>query len=236
MRGVGGFGGGFGGMLGGQRGLQSGGFNSPTMDNLTDEGVVGSAYDHKVVMRLSTYVKPYKKDAILSLLAIIVYTAANVAIPLMLMLGINRYINTGNSGGLHLLAVGFLIVILIHFVSNYLQFIFMPRVGQGILYTLRTQMFNHLQTLSPSFFHRTPVGRIMSRSQSDVLQLQELFDGPKLCRRSQLGGNHHRHVGDRLAACSLHNVCYAYPVPGVSLLAKVRPAFFHADPAGDCYG
>ena len=176
MRGGGGYGGGFGGMLGGQRGLQSGGMNSPTMDNLTDEGVVGSAYDHKVVMRLSTYVKPYKKDAILSILAVIVYTAANVAIPLMLMLGINRYINTGNSGGLHLIAVGFLIIILIHFVSNYLQFIFMPLVGQGILYTLRTQMFNHLQTLSPSFFHRTPVGRIMSRNQSDVLQLQELFE------------------------------------------------------------
>ena len=95
MRGGGGYGGGFGGMLGGQRGLQSGGMNSPTMDNLTDEGVVGSAYDHKVVMRLSTYVKPYKKDAFLSILAVIVYTAANVAIPLMLMLGINRYINTG---------------------------------------------------------------------------------------------------------------------------------------------
>jgi ATP-binding cassette subfamily B protein len=37
-------------------------------------------------------------------------------------------------------------------------------------------MFNHLQELSPSFFHRTPTGRIMSRSQSDVLQLQETFE------------------------------------------------------------
>jgi ATP-binding cassette subfamily B multidrug efflux pump len=52
----------------------------------------------------------------------------------------------------------------------------MPKVGQGILYSLRTGMFNHLQELSPSFFHRTPVGRIMSRSQSDVLQLQETFE------------------------------------------------------------
>jgi ATP-binding cassette subfamily B protein len=37
-------------------------------------------------------------------------------------------------------------------------------------------MFSHLQDLSPSFFHRTPVGRIMSRSQSDVLQLTETFE------------------------------------------------------------
>ena len=170
------FGGGFGGMMGGMRGLQAGGFNTPTMDNLSDESVVGSAYDHKVVMRLSTYVKPYKKDALLTLAAVLIYTAANVAIPLMLMLGINNFINVGNATGLHLIAVGFLVVILIHFASNYYQFVWMPRVGQGILYSLRVEMFNHLQTLSPAFFHRTAVGRIMSRSQSDVLQLQELFE------------------------------------------------------------
>jgi ATP-binding cassette subfamily B protein len=41
---------------------------------------------------------------------------------------------------------------------------------------MRTQLFNHLQSLSPAFFHRTSVGRIMSRSQSDVLQLQETFE------------------------------------------------------------
>ena len=41
---------------------------------------------------------------------------------------------------------------------------------------MRTQLFNHLQCLSPAFFHRTSVGRIMSRSQSDVLQLQETFE------------------------------------------------------------
>ena len=52
----------------------------------------------------------------------------------------------------------------------------MPKVGQGILYDLRTQMFDHLQTLSTSFFHRTSVGRIMSRTTSDVLQLQETFE------------------------------------------------------------
>ena len=176
MRGGGGFGGGFGGMLGGQRGLQAGGMNAPTMDNLTDEGVVGSAYDHRVVVRLLTYVKPYKKDAILTVAAVLTYTVANVAIPLMLMLGINHFINHGNERGLHLIAAGFLIVILVHFAANWLQFAFMPKVGQGILYSLRTEMFDHLQSLSPSFFHRTPVGRIMSRSQSDVLQLQELFE------------------------------------------------------------
>ncbi len=59
-------GGGFGGMMGGMRGLQGGGMHGPNLDNLTDEGVVGSVYDQKVVMRLGTYIGPHKKDALIS--------------------------------------------------------------------------------------------------------------------------------------------------------------------------
>ena len=170
------YGGGFGGMMGGMRGLQGGGMHGPNLDNLTDEGVVGSVYDQKVVMRLATYIGPHKKDAVISGIAVLFYTAGNVLVPLFLMLGINNYVNDGNLNGLHLMFAGFLVMVIAHFFANYIQFVYMPRVGQGILFALRTGMFSHLQSLSPSFFHRTPVGRIMSRSQSDVLQLQETFE------------------------------------------------------------
>ena len=163
-------------MMGNMRGLDAGGMRAPTLDNLGDEGVEGRAYDHRVVMRLLTYLRPQKANVLICLAAVLVYTGANVAIPLVLMLGINEFVNENNLNGLHLLAFVFLGVALVHFGANYTQLVYIPRVGQGILYALRTQMFDHLQRLSPSFFHRTPVGRIMSRSQSDVLQLQETFE------------------------------------------------------------
>ena len=169
-------GGGFGGMMGGMRGLHAGGMHSPTTDNLTDESRLGSVYDNRVVMRLFTYIFPYKKDALLSLAAVLVYTVANVCIPLLIMVGINWGVNSGEVSRLHLVGLLFLVVTLVHFGANYLQFVFMARVGQSILFNLRNQMFGHLQALSPAFFHRTPVGRIMSRSSSDILQLQELFE------------------------------------------------------------
>jgi ATP-binding cassette subfamily B multidrug efflux pump len=169
-------GGGGSGMLGNMRGTNAGSMFAPTSDNLTDESVIGKVYDNRVVMRLLKYILPHKKDTLISLVAVLVYTAANVSIPLLIMLGINWGVDTGNVMRLHLLGLAFLAVTLIHFGSNYLQFVFVARVGQSILYSLRTQMFNHLQTLSPAFFHRTSVGRIMSRSQSDVLQLQETFE------------------------------------------------------------
>ena len=146
------------------------------MDNLSDENVIGGVYDHRVVTRLAGYIRPYKKEAYLSLLAVLVYTLGNVTIPLLMMLGINWAINEGQLWRLNVVGVVFVAVTIVQFGANYAQLVYMPKVGQGILYSLRTAMFNHLQSLSPSFFHRTPVGRIMSRSQSDVLQLQETFE------------------------------------------------------------
>ena len=169
-------GGGVGGMMGGMRGMGAHGMNVANMDSLTDDTIVGAAYDHKVVVRLMTYIWPYKKDAFISVLAVLLYTLGNVAVPLLVLKGIVWAVDTGDVSRLHIIGVLFAGVTVLHFGANFVQFVYMPKVGQGILYSLRTGMFNHLQELSPSFFHRTPVGRIMSRSQSDVLQLQETFE------------------------------------------------------------
>ncbi|MDA1127882.1 MAG: ABC transporter ATP-binding protein [Chloroflexi bacterium] len=169
-------GGGVGGMMGGMRGMGAAGMNTANEDSLSDETIVGAAYDHKVVMRLMTYIWPYKRNAFIALAAVLVYTMGTVAIPWLIKEGISWAIIPADLTHLHIIGLIFVGVTILHFGANFVQFIFMPKVGQGILYSLRTGMFNHLQELSPSFFHRTPVGRIMSRSQSDVLQLQETFE------------------------------------------------------------
>lgn len=163
-------------MLSGWRGTNAGGMFAPSRDNLSDDTVIGKVYDNRVVMRLLTYLVPYRRDALITLAAMLVYTAANVGIPLVIMHGINWGINSGDLGRLHVVGLMFFGVTFVHFGANYLQLIAIARVGQGVLYSLRTQLFNHLQSLSPAFFHRTSVGRIMSRSQSDVMQLQETFE------------------------------------------------------------
>ena len=169
-------GGGVGGMMGGMRGMGAHGMNVANMDNLSDDNIAGAAYDHKVVTRLMTYIWPYKRHAIIAMIAVLLYTVGNVAVPWLMMMGITWAVEPENVPRLHIIGLVFLGVTILHFGADFVQFIYMPKVGQGILYSLRTGMFNHLQELSPSFFHRTPVGRIMSRSQSDVLQLQETFE------------------------------------------------------------
>ena len=168
--------GGGGDMLSGWRGTNAGSMYAPTTNNLTDETVVGKVYDNRVVRRLLTYLVPYKRDALISIAAMLVYTAANVGLPLVIMFGMNWGINSGEGWRLHVVGLAFLGVAGLHFAANYVQLVSMASVGQSLLYSVRTALFHHLQRLSPAFFHRTSVGRIMSRSQSDVMQLQETFE------------------------------------------------------------
>lgn len=150
------------------------------LNSLDDESALGRAYDHRVVVRLASYITPYRVSAIIGLIAVVIYTMATVAMPFIIKVVIDSYIipfaDEGEvPSGLLWMGLLFLVVTLVHYGANYTQFLAMARVSQGILFSLRTRMFNHLQGLSPSFYHRTEVGRIMSRVQNDVLQLQETF-------------------------------------------------------------
>ena len=173
MRGGGGMGG---GMMRGMRGTSADSMFAPTNDNLTDEDVVGRAYDNRVVMRFLTYIRPYRKYALIALASLLIYAAVSIAIPWLIKLAIDWAIAEGNVNRVHIVGSAFMVVTVIHFLSNRLQFIFISLTGQHILYDLRTGMFSHLQNQSNAFYHRTPIGRIMSRMQSDILQLQETFE------------------------------------------------------------
>ena len=173
MRGGGGMGG---GMMRGMRGTSADSMFAPTNDNLTDEDVVGRVYDNRVVTRFMTYIKPYRKYALIALASLLTYAAVNAAIPLLIKYGIDWAIGEGSVNRVHVIGAAFMVITVIHFLSNRLQFIFISLTGQHILYDLRSGMFSHLQNQSNAFYHRTPIGRIMSRMQSDILQLQETFE------------------------------------------------------------
>ena len=173
MRGGGGMGG---GMMRGMRGTSADSMFAPTNDNLTDEDVVGRVYDNRVVMRFMTFIKPYKSYALIAMVSLLVYAAVNAGIPLLIKYGIDWAIAEGQVGRVHIIGAAFMVITVIHFLSNRLQFIFISRTGQHVLYDLRSGMFSHLQNQSNAFYHRTPIGRIMSRMQSDILQLQETFE------------------------------------------------------------
>ncbi len=142
--------------------------------DIDEEGA--KLYDQRVIIRLLGYLGPYKREVALSLAGVLVYTLATVAIPAIIAVGIDRYIQSGDLPGLNMLIGLFGLVLVVHYVSNYTHQVLLARVSQRLIYDLRRDLFAHLQRLPMSFHNRHKVGSIMSRAQNDVYQLQEFLD------------------------------------------------------------
>ena len=143
-----------------------------------DEEMFGAAFDRNVVRRFFAYVYPYRKRLCFAIVALIVFTGAQLAIPLVIRHAIDRAIVVGGGDvGLLGLAVAiFAAIILINYAANFTQDWLVGRTGEQVIFNLRRAMFAHLQYVSLSFMDKTDVGRMMSRLQGDVYALQEFLE------------------------------------------------------------
>ncbi len=139
-----------------------------------DEEILAKPFDNRVIMRLIRYGGPFKKLAVIAAVTMLVYTAALVAAPWLVAIGIAQ-IQDGDGGALDRTAIIFISVALVGWGAQYIHLRAMARVTQGVLYILRIDLFRHLQRLSMRFYDRNEIGRVMSRVQNDVLNLQEFL-------------------------------------------------------------
>ncbi|MBT9163489.1 MAG: putative ABC transporter ATP-binding protein [Chloroflexi bacterium] len=140
-----------------------------------EDKVQGKVYDSKVIARLTKYLAPVKLWIALGASGKVIHTLAVLAMPFLVGVAIDRFIQTGNLGGLNIIVVVFIGATLLVWAGQYMETLFLSYAGQAVLFRMRTEMFDHLQQLSMSFFDQHKVGRLMSRVQNDVLQIQELL-------------------------------------------------------------
>ncbi|HEY8490571.1 MAG TPA: ABC transporter ATP-binding protein [Dehalococcoidia bacterium] len=150
-----------------------GNFRRRTADGWDDDEL-GKVYDHQVVKRLIPYLKPYKLRAFVALGAMLVYAATSYAQPFVFGM-ILKQVGQADLSGLNRPAGAFLAIAVISGLAYYVQLNNTGWIGHRLLFTLRTQLFNHLQKLSLRFYDNHEVGKVMSRVTSDVTVLQELL-------------------------------------------------------------
>ena len=154
----------------------------------SDEDVVGKVYDRELAGRLLRYLAPYKLQAGVSLVAILLMSLTDVAGPYFVKTLVDTYLApTGHPGwlGRHLSPVAlrgvdelaglYLAALVISFLLEFLKTYIMQWTGQKIMFDLRSEIFRHIQRMHVAFFDRTPVGRLVTRVTSDVDALNELF-------------------------------------------------------------
>jgi ATP-binding cassette subfamily B protein len=125
--------------------------------------------------RILKYSRPYKKILIFFLLAVILDAIVGAANPLIYREIINGGIIGRNEHliiGLALLVAGLAVVDAgLSFVQRYIS----AKVGEGLIYDMRTQIFSHIQKMPLAFFTRTQTGALVSRLNNDILSAQAAF-------------------------------------------------------------
>jgi ATP-binding cassette subfamily B protein len=140
-----------------------------------EEEVLGKAYDASLMRRLLGYLRPYRLEVAIALVAIIAASVLQLAQPWLMKVAIDRYIATGDLRGLDRIGLAFLAILLGSFALEYVQTWILQMTGQRIMYDMRMQIYEHLQRLDLRFFDKNPVGRLMTRVTSDVDVLNDMF-------------------------------------------------------------
>jgi ATP-binding cassette subfamily B protein len=142
---------------------------------MVEDEITGKAYDTRLARRLYKYLRPYLGYVLLGTLTLVASSACQLAGPYIIKVGVDNYIIPGKLDGFWVLIALYLLLITGDLFFRFAQIYASNYLGQKTMYDLRLAVFRHLQSLSLKFFDRNPVGRLVTRTTSDIEVLNELF-------------------------------------------------------------
>ncbi|WP_341358981.1 ABC transporter ATP-binding protein [Georgenia sp. M64] len=138
-----------------------------------------SVKDHRLrpgtTKRVLAYAAPHRRYIVAFLVLVVVGSLMVVATPLLLQRIIDDGVANGDRRLVVILAGLVAVVAVAEAVLNLLQRWFSSRIGEGLIYDLRTDVFGHVQRQSVAFFTRTQTGSLVTRLNSDVIGAQQAF-------------------------------------------------------------
>jgi len=159
--------------------------NAPRYQSIDNrENDLGSGLNRQSLRRLFGYLRPYKVQSLIALVAITLQTLGELALPRLLGLIIDGATTAAQRSGADrqadirslLTSVGiFLACVVGVFFARWTQGTTTNRIGYRVIFDLRFSLFQHMQLIGLRTFDRLGVGRLISRIQSDVSVLQDLL-------------------------------------------------------------
>lgn len=133
-------------------------------------------FNTALFLRMMSYTRPYRRQMLWTLLALLISAAAGLTEPYMLRVAVDYGILARDPRMLYMAVAGMVALHLTRWAAGYFRIYLTNWIGQGVLYDLRQTLFTHIQKLSLRFYDERPVGRIMSRITSDVDTIGNLIN------------------------------------------------------------
>ena len=141
----------------------------------SDQSVKSAKLKPGTLKRIFAYAIPYKSTFLLFLFCLIADAFLTIATPLLLRELIDNGVIPKNRSVVTTMAIAVAVLALLTAAVNIVVRWISAKIGEGLIYDLRSQVFRHVQEQSIAFFTRTQTGALISRINSDVIGAQRAF-------------------------------------------------------------
>ncbi|SFC41086.1 ATP-binding cassette, subfamily B [Parapedobacter composti] len=142
---------------------------------MSEPQITGKTYDADLLRRMMRYVKPYRGIFIASVFLTIVMAGAAPALPMLIEYTLDRFILQNDTDGLRAMLLIMLGLLLLQTVIRYFHTLMTSTLGQSVIRDLRIGVFNHITGLRLKYFDNTPIGRLITRTISDLETIANIF-------------------------------------------------------------
>lgn len=141
----------------------------------SDQSVKHAKLKPGTLKRIFAYAIPYKSVFALFLVCLILDAVLTIATPLLLRELIDKGVIPKDRGVVTTMAAAVALLAIASALVNIVVRWISAKIGEGLIYDLRSQVFRHVQEQSIAFFTRTQTGALISRINSDVIGAQRAF-------------------------------------------------------------
>jgi ATP-binding cassette, subfamily B, multidrug efflux pump len=140
-----------------------------------DKATSGNIIDFKVLKRLMKFVMPYKKRFYLVILLTFMIGVLAPLRPILIQYTIDHDVAAGDYQQMVYMMLLLLVMLVTQAFMEYIHTYMSGWLGQQVIRDIRTKLYEHLVNLRLRFFDKTPIGRLVTRTISDVETLADVF-------------------------------------------------------------
>ncbi|HEX9231023.1 MAG TPA: ABC transporter ATP-binding protein [Jatrophihabitantaceae bacterium] len=140
-----------------------------------DSSVVNKQIPPGTWKRILRFARPYRADLIVFLAVVVLDALIGVATPVLAGKVVNEITKHGEVRVVVKIAIVIVALAVVDAVLSFAQRWYSARIGEGLIFDMRTAVFDHVQRMPLAFFTRTQTGALVSRLNNDVLGAQQAF-------------------------------------------------------------
>jgi len=119
--------------------------------------------------------KPYGNIFWISVVLTILLAAVAPALPILIQYTLDKYILQFNTSGLSLMFILMIVLLIVQTLVRYYHTLMTNTLGQSVIRDIRIEVFNHITKLRLKYFDQTPLGKLITRTISDLETISNIF-------------------------------------------------------------